>query len=125
MAEDKNVRVKLKSNISSRLIGRSNLNEFNGKVKELCDIATGIAPEGGLYVLLVDRAEVFAPINRAVRALMDLDTIYSLRALQSNPELAVEFGKIAEAMKEIDNVVNKRRQAQRKTFEKREVKKND
>ncbi len=124
MAEDKKSRIKLKSNISSKLIGRDNLKEYNEKVKELCDIADKLAPDGGLYVVLVERGDVFAPINKAIRGLLDLDVIYSHRALQSNPELAVEFGKIAEAMKEIDTVVNKRKQTQRKLFEKRTEKKN-
>lgn len=124
MAEDIK-RAKLKSSISVKLLGRGNLNEYNEQLKKLCDIASTIAPEGGLYVSLVDRGDIFSPINKAVRGLMDLESIYSHRALQSNPELSVEFGEIAAAMKKIDSVIAKRRQAQRKIFEKREVKKND
>lgn len=112
MAENVVQKIKLKSNVSTRILGNGKLGEFNKKVAELREIANTISPDGGLYVMLVDRGDVFAPVNRAIRGLLDLEVVYSHRALQANPELAEEFGNIAKAMKEIDLIINKRKQSQ-------------
>lgn len=101
--------MKVKSNISNALIGKGLLEEYNAKLKELSAIAEKMSPEGGLYVVLVDRSEVFTPVTNCIRGLMDLEKIYSHRALQSTPEMAGEYSVISKSIKDIDNVIAKRK----------------
>jgi hypothetical protein len=108
--------IKVKSNLSKRLIGRGKVTEYGEKVKELTKVANELSPEGGLYIMLIDKSEVFLPATKVIRDLMDLENIYSNRALQANPQLAEEFAEIATHMKAIENVVSRRR---KKIFKKR------
>lgn len=101
--------IKVKSNLSKRLIGRGNVSEYGNKLKELSMVAGTLAPEGALYVSLVDKSEMYLPSTKVVRDLMDLDFLYNTKALQTNPALAQEFGEIATHMKAIEAIISKRR----------------
>jgi len=75
-----------------------------------------LSPEGGLYIALYDKSEMYLPSTKVIRDLMDLDIIYSNRALQANPELGEEFSEIAKHIKAIEGIISKRR---KKTFKRR------
>lgn len=118
--------LKIKSNVSSVLLGKGLIEEYNAKVKEVGALADRMSPEGGLYVVLVDRSEVYSPVTNCLRGLMDLEKIYSHRALQSNPEMSEEYAIIAKAIKDIDNVISKRKKLSAKFVNnKRPVKKEE
>ena len=108
--------IKVKSNLSRRLIGRGKVSEYGNQVKKLAEIAGELSPEGGLYILLLDKSEMYLPSTKLIRDLMDLDSMYSNRALQANPELGEEFSEIAKHIKAIEGIVSKRR---KKIFKRR------
>lgn len=112
-------RARLKTYTSSGLLGRDGLINFRDKVKDLCDVASEIAPDGGIYTILIDRRDVFTPNILAIRNIMDLESIYSYKNLQKNPELAVEFGEVSAAIKTLNKTIEKRKYANRKSFTKR------
>ena len=114
--------LRLKSNLSKRLIGRGPVKEYSNKVQELKTVAEELSPEGTLFVSLIDKSEVFQPSTKLMKALMDIEYIYSLRAIQANPELADEFKEIAKNINSINKIVERRRKKTKKRFNKKEEK---
>lgn len=103
--------IRVKSNISKKLMGGTTVSAYGAKLNELSTIGAQIAPEGSLYVILLDRNDSFSPMAKVVKSVMDLDYLYSLRHLQTNPSLAIEFSELAEHMKAIDRIISKRRKS--------------
>ena len=121
--------LRLKSFLSRRLVGRGKISEYGDKIKSLTQTAEELSPDGGLYVLLLDKSEMFLPSMKLVRDLIDFDSMYSNRALQTNPELGEEFSEIAKHIKAIESIVSKRRKKTYKRIKeekkRREVAAND
>jgi hypothetical protein len=115
---------RVKSNISNKLKG-GNISAYGAKVNELKVEAEKISPEGSLIVYFVDRSDKFSPAVKLIQGVMDIDAIYSLRHIQSNPSLATEFAEIANHMKEIDRLIAKRKKTLNSSYIKKEVKQND
>lgn len=112
--------IKVKKNISPRLNGRPGLKELETKITELQSVADVISPEGGIYVAVLDKSDVFSPIYRGIRNLLDLERTYSYQALQRTPEMAAEFAEINQALNTIDRVFSARVKKQIKAREARD-----
>lgn len=112
--------IKVKKNISPRLNGRPGLKELETKITELQGVADAISPEGGIYVVVLDKSDVFSPIYRGIRNLLDLERTYSYQALQRTPEMAAEFAEINQALNTIDRVFSARVKKQIKAREARD-----
>lgn len=108
--------IKIKSNISKRLIGRGKVSEYGEHVKKLAEVAGELSPEGGLYIALFEKSDMYLPSTKLIRDLIDLENMYSNRALQANPELGEEFSEIARNIKAIEGIVSRRR---KKIFKRR------
>ncbi len=101
--------IRVTSKVSQSLNGNPFMSEFNEKLKELQEIAKKISPEGSLYIRMFDRNEIYSPEAKAIRGSMSVESLYTLRALQSNPKLASEFSELGVLMNSIDKIVYKRK----------------
>ena len=96
------------SKISPRLLGNPNLEKVKKSLKELSNSVKEISPEGTLIVSVLDRGEGFYNVNKAIKLLQELEFIYSPKALQMNPELAIEYAEIGKSIETINKVLGKR-----------------
>ncbi len=110
------------SKISARLLGNPNLGKVKESIKQLRDSIEEISPEGTLVVSILDRGEGFLPVNKAIKLLQEIEFIYSPRALQKNPELALEYAEIGKAIDTINKVVGKRNRERIKARKERQKK---
>ena len=83
-------------------------------------VADAVSPEGGIYVAILDKSDVFSPIYRGIRNLLDLERTFSYQALQRTPEMATEFAEINQALNTIDRVFSARVKKQIKAREARD-----
>ncbi len=111
MSEQSKTNIRTKSSISKKLMGRNNVSTYGAKLNELSKIAGDVAPEGSLFVILLERGDSFSPMARTVKNVMDLDNLFSLKHLQMNPALATDYAEVAEHMKAIDRIITKRRKS--------------
>lgn len=114
--------VKVISNVSPRLMGRVGLNEYGKKLNELAEVAKVISPDGGLYVTLIEKSESYEPVNEALRAIADINRLFSTTALQRNPDIISEYQELMKAVETINKIVGKRKKAQFKARKARETK---
>jgi len=101
--------MKTKSKISPRLVGRPNVSEYGDTVKTLAAVAEKLSPDGKLVVVLMEQSEAYLTEGKVLTDIVDMESIYSRRALQMDPELGVEYAEIIGLLKTASNIIKKRR----------------
>lgn len=75
-------------------------------------------PNGKLIVFALSKKDRFHTLDKAATNLSLLRKIYNDREILENPELGKEFNEIAQHLKEINSIMEKRKQA----FKKKRIK---
>lgn len=114
--------------ISQKLRVNSSLGEYNEALKALEAAASKLGEDLELQVTLLDKSETYSVTNKTVKDVRNLEFLYSHKAIQREPKLALEYSKIAEAINLINKTTALRRrenfkfkEKQTKKFQKEEV----
>jgi len=94
---------------SKRLIGNSAMAEYERALEALKEAAAKVDSEVELQVSLVDKTEVYSKVNQAVKDIRNLEFMYSHRALQRDPKLAIEYSEVASAVLAVTKITTARR----------------
>ena len=122
---ENNKKVWLTSVVSPKLMGKEELSSYGKKVQELRSVAEEVAPAGRIVLFLTSEKERFNHFDKLILNLAISKDIYNERGFMRDPTLAEEFSKIAEHMRAINNIIDKRKKKHKQNKRGKNEKTND
>jgi len=94
--------------ISDRALKSAEVEPIVKKIQDLKEEIKGSEVE---VILLAGLKSEFSPINTRIKAILDLESLYTQRDFGRNPKLAEEYSKIMSTLNEAVSLIKKRREA--------------
>ena len=114
--KDNNVWVDV--SLSPSLIGKETAADLTKKVKDLAEEVKNIIPAGRISISISTEKEKFFQIEKTISNLIKSKSVYNERGFMRDPQLAIEFSKLTEHLRSINNIIDKRKKQDSAKFSK-------